>query len=394
MIQTPVFWVGTLVAVCLYWMTPVRDRMLLLGGMSLAYFAYLDHRGALALLLWMVLCYGTATLDFPKSLRQTLRAALIAGLLLNLAYFKYIPPFIVHFFEDSPVASIAIPVGISYYTFRLIHYLIESVRGNIGHHGFSEFFAYTFLFPITTAGPIERFDHFLQNIDDRFSSESLVHGLTRIAHGLIKKFVVGGAILFFMSRSGLELRAVLSDISSLPAHRVWLFAILNYLYAYMDFSAYSDIAIGCSRLFGIRIMENFNLPVVAPNIGDFWKRWHMTLANWCQSYIYMPALGATRNPYIAVVATFLIIGVWHAGTLVWVMWGLYNAFGVAIFLTWAREARRRKWSFHRGPLGNGMAVVVTFLFVAAGFTLTAVHGRASALDGLTLFLKLFSIDVS
>ena len=120
----------------------------------------------------------------------------------------------------------------------------------------------------------------------------------------------------------------MANIDTIAIWKVWGFLALTYLYAYLDFSAYTDIAIGASRLFGIKIMENFNFPILAINISDFWKRWHMTLAGWCQTYIYMPVMARTRTPYAAVFATFTMMGLWHGATAGWLLWGLYHATGV------------------------------------------------------------------
>src|SRR5262249_47825752 len=170
-----------------------------------------------------------------------------------------------------------------------------------------------FLFPAFTAGPIERFDHFLSHQELNLRLQSIVDGTTRIIHGLIKKFIIAEIMLgpaFTYASHGL----LVQRLGSTPTWSVWLSATAVYLYLYMDFSGYSDIAIGGSRLFGLRIMENFTFPIIASSTPDFWKRWHMTLTGWCQSYIYMPMLGFTRNSYIAVYATFVAIGLWHGGS--------------------------------------------------------------------------------
>jgi alginate O-acetyltransferase complex protein AlgI len=141
-------------------------------------------------------------------------------------------------------------------------------------------------------------------------------------------------------------------------------------------------------------MENFNWPIFAPNIGNFWKRWHMTLAGWCQAYIYMPTIGLTRNPYVAVYSTMLVMGLWHAGTFHWVFWGLYHATGIVTYLTWAGYKRRRRWMFlDQNAAVRSVAVAITFLFVTGGFAFTSTYGHTGPFESFRILAKLFFIDL-
>src|SRR5690606_12379997 len=237
------------------------------------------------------------------------------------------------------------------------------------------FACYVFLLPIFTAGPIERSDHCLAARESAGRLAATAEGLTRIAHGLIKKFVIGNPVLLPPNAGATDARIVLQRLTALPPRKVAGFCALTFLYRYLDFSAYSDIAIGASRLFGLRIMENFNWPILAQNIGAFWKRWHMTLAGWCQSYVYMPTIGLTRNPYVATYATFAAIGLWHSASFGWLAWGLYHATGLSVYGYWNRERRRRKWRGLDRPGWRWVGVPVTLAFVSAGSSLTALEGH-------------------
>jgi alginate O-acetyltransferase complex protein AlgI len=171
--------------------------------------------------------------------------------------------------------------------------------------------------------------------------------------------------------------------------RIWWHFLISFLIFYLDFSAYSDIAIGASRLFGLRIMENFNWPILAPSIGHFWRRWHMSLASWCQLYIYIPLIGLTRNPYAASYAAFFIIGLWHAGTWGWILWGLYHGTGIAAFVYWSQLKRRRKLaipdSFPFRLAGN----MATLAFVSAAGVFPALDMAGGSLgDVLRVYAKL------
>jgi alginate O-acetyltransferase complex protein AlgI len=393
MIQTATFWLILAGAVAAFWATPASMRMLLLGLISFAYIVWLAPLSAAALALLAAIFFFAA----PRAGRSPRRGrwltlAVILLAVTWLAYFKYVPPVIHYITTGSPAGHMLIPLGISFYTFKLIHYAIEVSRGRITDRSFPRFFCYLFLFPIFTAGPIERFDHFLANQSDRLTRDDLAEGLTRIIHGLIKKFVI--AEMFLVSQLGAVTDAgiLLERLDGLPAYKVWAFFIIMFFYAYFDFSAYSDIAIGASRLFGIRIMENFNWPILARNIGDFWKRWHMTLAGWCQAYVYMPMIGVTRNPWLAIYATFFIMGIWHAGSLHFIAWGLYHATGVAIYLRWLQFKRRHKWTWVDRPWFWPVGMVATWLFFAGSIVFTAFHGHAGISVSFRVWAKMLGLS--
>jgi alginate O-acetyltransferase complex protein AlgI len=174
---------------------------------------------------------------------------------------------------------------------------------------------------------------------------------------------------------------------------IWAFLALTLLYVYLDFSAYTDIAIGSSRLFGLRIMENFNLPFLATSLQGFWQRWHMTLANWCRTYIYMPMIGLTRNPYAAVIATFVVMGLWHAASPHWVAWGLWHGLGMAGILVWQRFATRRKIRFFKTRAGAVTGWAMTMAYVTLGGAFTLLHGREPVFQSVRLIAAAFGVDV-
>jgi alginate O-acetyltransferase complex protein AlgI len=170
--------------------------------------------------------------------------------------------------------------------------------------------------------------------------------------------------------------------------------VLFFAYAYLDFAAYSDIAIGSSRLFGIRIIENFNFPFVARNINEFWQRWHMSLSGWCRAYVYMPTIGLTRNPYLAIYATMATIGIWHEGSLTWLCWGLYHATGIVVYGSWARFRRRRKWRLRTGLVPRLVGVGVTMLFVSGSYVFPVAGEHGGLASAVRPFAKLFGIVLS
>lgn len=381
------FWVVLFLGVVTHWLLPVPRRATFLAVLSFAVLLAYDIPSALVVVAFVLAFYYLA----PRSIGNRYAGTwlLTISVLAYLAFFKYFPPLVDAIFGDSPLAKIALPLGISFLTFKLLHYLIEIRRNRIPQHGIDDFACYMLLFPIFTAGPIERFDHFLTQRESTLDRQMIAEGLMRIVFGLIKKFVIADTIIVLGYR-GLTIDSMVLNIDRYGTHTYWRFMIVAFLYTYMDFSAYSDIAIGASRLFGIRIMENFNWPIFASNIGVFWKRWHMTLAMWCQTYVYMPTIGLTRRPLLAVYSTFLVMGLWHAASIQWIGWGLYQASGIMVFLVWLKLKRKHNWRFehwiYRLP-----AIGLTMLFVSAGASMTLMHGHATAYETLRVMAKLLFI---
>ncbi|MEZ4320682.1 MAG: MBOAT family O-acyltransferase [Myxococcota bacterium] len=380
MLKDPLFFLCLTVGPLVYWWLPARFRARFLTLMSVAWLATWAPFATAAVVVWTVAFVWGA----PSKLRQ---ASLMSLAVLGyLALFKYIPPILDAFAANPFEAKVILPLGISYYTFKLVHYAFERSRNALPEHDTWDALSWTTLFPAFTAGPIERLDHFLQHRAEEYRPSHLAHGATRILHGLVKKLFIADTLLIAYLGDPLEvLRHGMADMTSLQA---WAYVIVLYLYAYMDFAAYSDIAIGGARLFGIELGENFDWPVLAPNISLFWKRWHMSLAGFCQAYVYMPLVGRTRNPYIAIYGTFLAMGLWHGASLHWVAWGLYHATGIALHLRWTLYKRKRKWNrWMDTSRWRHVGIVPTTLFVsgATAITSTAPLGVGA---GLALVAKL------
>jgi alginate O-acetyltransferase complex protein AlgI len=399
LIQSLWHWVALAASIAGYWLLPARWRMGFLAMVSLGYLLWAEF--ALTGRVLTIPALFAFTLAFyllgpvvarPGRAPRRVLSLLILAALAYLAWFKYVPPILQALEGSFALAHVVIPLGISYYTFKLIHYAIEVARGNIKDRSLGSFFAYILLFPIFTAGPIERYDHFLANRAARLAADDVLAGLARIIHGLIKKFVILELMIAPLYGSNPDGAALVSHLDRLSTVQVWGFAVLTYITAYLDFSAYSDLAIGSARLFGIRIMENFRWPVLATNIGEFWKRWHMTLAGWCQAYVYMPMIGLTRNPYAAVFATFIAIGLWHSGSLHWIAWGTWHAAGMVAFLAFARIRRQKG----RKPADRGLMRFwgwpLTAAFVAAGFLITALSGQG-AWDTVRVLARLVFLEI-
>lgn len=258
MVNDPWFWAFLIGGVPLYWAIADRYRLTALGLLSVTYLVRLEPVGTAALLLWTGLVYVLAPVGRNAPARSWIVPGLVLSLLAYLAYFKYVPRLLAAVASEPVIARVAMPIGISYFTFKLIHYVVERARGNIGPHDVFDFVSYIMLVPIFSAGPIERFDHYLSRRESAWRAQSAAEGVTRIAHGLVKKFLVADLLVLPLLASVRDGGELLLDLSHLPTWKVWAFCVRSFLYLYLDFSAYSDIAIGASRLFGLNILENFN----------------------------------------------------------------------------------------------------------------------------------------
>ena len=398
MIQTGLFWGVLFAAVLVHWMLPRGLRPAFLALSSAGYLATLAPEVVGGLVLWITVFYlaihappdEDAPPETPR--RRSFHAALIVAILGQLAWFKYLPPMAAALGIEGLAARTLVPLGMSFFTFKLVHYAVEVARGNVRDRNYWQFAAYMFLFPIFTAGPIERYDHYRANQAERLSTDDVVFGLTRIVHGLVKKLVLAEMVVrpLMKGNGGAE---IIAGLDALPSWKIGGWMALLFLHLYLDFSAYSDIGIGASRLFGLRIGENFNFPFVARNINDFWKRWHMSLSGWCQAYVYLPTIGLTRNPYLAVTSTFVVMGLWHAGSLTRILWGLYHAGGIITFTQWSKWKRKKAKWLNKG-FWPWLGQPITWAFPAGSACFLAVEdagGEASALDALRLLAKLIGI---
>lgn len=400
MIQTSTWWGFLALGPLVYWLLPQRWRTLALAAASLALLAVFAFYDVLAMLALGLIVF--AAFRVPARLTANLPQPIISALsspwpiwlvFLYFLWSKYLPA-LLHVFSGGGVGPVLVPLGVSYFSFKLLHYAIEQRRGNFPAHGLEDFVTWLFLAPIFTAGPIERFEHFLREREiSRFQTRFLTEGILRIAQGLVKKFVLGRIVLELTEnlagKTGVA-GIAMSDVTSSPA-MIWSVLFLTLAYVYLDFSGYSDIAIGSSRLFGLKIMENFDMPLLATNLQNFWQRWHMTLASWCRTYIYMSMIGLTRNPYVAVIATFATMGLWHAADPHWLAWGLWHGLGLAWMMFWGQLVRKRKLRFFNTKAGSVIGWVLTISYVALGGSFTVLYDKAPITDSFRLIGMAFAM---
>jgi alginate O-acetyltransferase complex protein AlgI len=215
-------------------------------------------------------------------------------------------------------------VGIAYFTCRNIHYIFEVYKGSITTN-LSYFWYYQSFLPVFITGPINRYQDFTCEIERRhFFSQQFSSALERVIYGYAKVVIIGNYLI------NVKLLNILQTIEQDTILYSWLKSAIDWGYLYIQFSGWSDIAIGFSLLMGIKIKENFNYPYKALNIIDFWQRWHISLSQWCKDYVYIPFLAITRKPFYSVIAAMLAMGIWHELSLYYVLWGIYHASGIAV----------------------------------------------------------------
>ena len=246
--------------------------------------------------------------------------------LLMLGFFKYSNFFIENvnaiFKSDIALLGIALPIGISFYTFQTLSYTIDVYRGDAKvQKSFVRLATYVALFPQLIAGPIVRYTTVEEDLTERkHSFDNFGTGATRFAIGLAKKVLIADVLYEFCN----AFRA--SDDKSVVFY--WLYALAFSMHIYFDFSGYSDMAIGLGRIFGFRFLENFNYPYISKTVAEFWRRWHMSLGKWFRDYVYIP-LGGNRvlkwRWLFNTLVVWLLTGFWHGAAWTFIIWGLYFA---------------------------------------------------------------------
>lgn len=301
----------------------VRNIVLLIAG--LLYYLLIDYKYFLLFICIILITYfiGLKVRNNKKVI--TLGVTL---LVLLLTFFKYNNFFISNVLNNDFI-RIIMPVGISFYIFKAISYMVDVYRGKYEcERNFVKVALYLSLFTEVVSGPISRFNDLSKQFDNntKLGVKYFTEGVQVFVIGLFKKIVVADNLSVFVNEVYRAPRAY----SSLTV----LLCIIGYaVYIYMDFSGYSDMAIGCSEMLGYDIKKNFNCPYISKNITEFWKRWHISLSNWIMDYIYIP-LGGNRKgktrQYINLVLTMFIAGLWHGSSYMFAIWGFINGLALAI----------------------------------------------------------------
>lgn len=313
----------------LYTVLPsVRQKNGLLIAVSLVFYAYGEPVYVLLMMFSAFLNYLCARLIAGRAEQKKL--FLIAGVAVNLGIlgvFKY-ASFFVHtcnslFRLSLPEPALALPIGISFFTFQALSYVIDVYRGNVqAQKSFWNVLLYISFFPQLIAGPIVKYRDISEEIENRAQSpEQSAEGMRRFICGLAKKVLIANT----MGSAADSIFA--AELSRVNAAAAWLGAIAYMLQIYYDFSGYSDMAIGLGRMFGFHFRENFVYPYGAASVRDFWRRWHISLSTWFKEYLYIP-LGGNRKgrarACLNKIIVFFFTGLWHGADWTFVLWGLYH----------------------------------------------------------------------
>ena len=354
-----------------YYLLPKREaKNLWLIAASLLFYAFSGLWDVL-LLLFSVLCNYLAGL-FVSGRKGVLYVAVAVNLGV-LGVFKYLT-FLVRTVDQLPgvaitVPSIVLPVGISFFTFQGLSYVIDVYRNErLKSTRFRDVLLYIALFPQLVAGPIVRYEDVVDEIKGRCHTlEQLANGLRRFIIGLSKKLLIadvcGSVVTLIYS----------AERSVLDSRTAWLAAVCYLIQIYFDFSGYSDMAIGLGLCFGFHFKENFNYPYISASIQEFWRRWHISLSTWFREYLYIP-LGGNRKgkakTYRNKLIVFFCTGLWHGANWTFIVWGLWHGFFIV-----AEDAVKKLFRIEkhgkggRNPVMAVLKHLYTLLVVLIGFVI-------------------------
>lgn len=358
----------------LYFITPkkYKNYTLLLG--SLFFYFYGDSKYIVLLLISSLVNYILGRLISKKNKKLFL----IIGLIFNfglLFYFKYFNFFLSNinslFKTNINLFSIVLPLGISFYTFKNASYLIDVYKNRVNpEKNFINYFTYIAMFPSLIQGPIVRYKD-IDLKDKKISFDNFAMGVERFIIGLSKKVILADTLAKLVtSLTNMEVQTVVS---------LWVKATSDIIKLYLDFSGYTDMAIGLGLMIGIKIMENFDYPLSTYSVTSFWRKWHISLSSWFKDYIYIP-LGGNRKgkfrKYFNIFVVWFLTGLWHGASWNFILWGLY--FGTILVI----EKRFFLKFFEKHKIIGNM---VTNILVVIGFVF--FYNEKNILD---IFIKMFT----
>jgi alginate O-acetyltransferase complex protein AlgI len=354
---------------------------------SLTFYSFSNWPFVALLLASIAFNYFIGRLLISRNLRERPRFAVltvgVAGDLATLGVFKYAGFVVANvnaMFSTSIVVNILLPVGISFYTFTQIAFLVDAYRGKVAHYALPHYALFVTYFPHLIAGPIlhhrDMIPQFESTEAKRINPRLILYGLIIFGIGLFKKTVLADGIQ--------PLVAVAFHQASPSFDQAWIGALAYTFQLYFDFSGYSDMAIGISLMFGIFLPLNFNSPYKATSIIDFWRRWHMTLSQFLRDYLYIP-LGGNRHGsllrYVNLMITMLLGGLWHGAAWTFVIWGALHGLYLCINHAWANYGPRIPEALKR-PVS-----IVSFLLTFLAVVVAWVFFRADSLASATSVLS-------
>ena len=311
----------------LYAISPKKLKNFTLLVCSLVFYAWGEPRLVVLMLATVLIGYvlGLLTERYEKYKKVFLVLSLTLSLGF-LCYYKYVDFFITNINSATglsiPLLKVALPIGISFYTFQLLSYNVDVYRGDVpAQRNFIDLAAYIALFPQLIAGPIVRYSDVAAQLKERTHSwDKIAQGTRRFVFGLAKKILIANALG--------ELCDIFRATGQQSVLYYWMYAIAFSLHIYFDFSGYSDMAIGLGKIFGFDFLENFNYPYISKSATEFWRRWHMSLGSWFRDYVYIP-MGGSRvgkfRMFFNIFTVWMLTGFWHGAAWNFIFWGLYFA---------------------------------------------------------------------
>ncbi len=318
--------------IIIYFITPKKYKNIILLIASLLFYFYGEPKYVFLMILEIIIAYiGAILIDKYKSQSKNILIITLFIHVFLLIIFKY-TDFIIQTINDISNANIkllniALPIGISFYTFQIISYIIDVYNGKVKvQRNIIKLATYVSLFPQLVAGPIVRYQTVEKELDNRVHSfNNFAYGIRRFSVGLAKKVLIANALGELCSKA--------SVTSEETVVLFWIFGISYMLQLYFDFSAYSDMAIGLGRIFGFHFPENFNYPYISKSITEFWRRWHISLSTWFKDYVYIPLGGNRVSRYKQIrniLIVWLLTGIWHGANWTFLIWGLL--FGIILII--------------------------------------------------------------
>jgi alginate O-acetyltransferase complex protein AlgI len=399
------------VTVVLYYLLPWRWRWLLLLVASYIFYASWDAKYLLLILITTATTYWTGGRMAREKEKEKRKPWMWASLAVNLGllfYFKY-ANFTLDTVQDivdlfglrmhAPELRVLLPVGISFYTFQSLSYTLDIYYGRTRHEKhFGIYALYVAYFPQLVMGPIERSNNLLPQLkrEQFVDYERIVQGLCKIAYGFFKKLVVADRLKLYVDEVHFTGLTGVDGPLAVDGAAAFIGAFFFAIQMYCDFSGYSDIAIGASRIMGVELMENFKKPFLARNISDFWVRWHISLTTWFMDYVFVPMGGYTpklSRTSINLLVVAMVTGIWHGAS-----WTFVIAFGFMGVLMVARVLwimRVEKWLAAKGwdsrlpSVPSGVQILALF----TTFSLSTTYIRADSIQAAHILLgKVFRPD--
>lgn len=390
----------------LYWFVFNKSKTtqnLLLIIASYYFYSCWDWRFLFLLIFSTLLDYSSGIMMENSKTTKSRKFWLWLTIGINLGFlgvFKYYDFFASSFtqllngfgLEAHPyLLKLILPVGISFYTFHGLSYVIDIYNKRIqAEKNFVDYSLFVSYFPLLVAGPIERATHLLPQVKIKrlFSNQQAKDGIKLIIFGLFKKMVIADNCSFFVNQ-------IFDNYQNYSPLELWIGSILFAFQIYGDFSGYSDIAIGTSKLFGIELLKNFQFPYFAKDIADFWRRWHISLSSWFRDYLYIP-LGGSKGSKIMqirnVFIIFLVSGFWHGANWTFIFWGAIHAL---LFIPLLLFNRNRKNLSNDGySLSDFPKIITTFLLVCIAWVFFRADTIFIALEYLKNMLWLDDLSLN